>query len=124
MKVLYSIPQQIWKTQQWPQYWKRSVFLPIPKKRHVKECSDYQQLHSSHTLAKECSKSPSLQQQVNQELLDDQEGCRKGRGSREYIAKNRLITEKAREFKKNMQFCFTEYARASDCVDHNKLENA
>ena len=85
MKVLYSIPQQIWKTQQWPQYWKRSVFLPIPKKRHVKECSDYQQLHSSHTLAKECSKSPSLQQQVNQELLDDQEGCRKGRGSRQYM---------------------------------------
>ena len=66
VKVLYSIGQETWKTQQWPQYWKRSVFIPIPKKWHVKECSDYQQLRSSHTLAKECSKSPSLQQQVNQ----------------------------------------------------------
>ena len=99
-------------------------FHSYPKETACNECSDYQQLHSSHTLAKECSKSPSLQQQVNQELLDDQEGCRKGRGSREYTANNRWITEAAREFEKNMQFCFTEYARALDCVDHNKLENA
>ena len=52
MKVLHSICQQIWKIQQWPQYWKRSVFIPIPKKGNVKECSNYSQLHSSHTLVK------------------------------------------------------------------------
>ena len=52
VKVLHSIGQQIWKTQQWPQDWKRSVFIPIPKKGNAKECSNYQQLHSSHTLVK------------------------------------------------------------------------
>ena len=99
-------------------------FHSYPKETACNECSDYQQLHSSHTLAKECSKSPSLQQQANRELLDAHVGFRKHRVSRQQIANNCWITEKAREFQRNMKFSFTEYGRALDCMDHNKLENA
>ena len=79
VKVLPSTCQQIWKTQQWPQDWKRSVFLPIPKKGSDKECSDYCTLHSSHMLAKIMLKilQARLQQYVNQELPDDQARFRK-----------------------------------------------
>ena len=82
------------------------------------------QLHSSHTLAKECSKfsQARLQQYVNHELLDVQAGFRKDRGTRDQIANIHWIIEKAREFqKKNIYFCFIDYAKALNCVDHNKL---
>ena len=69
VKVLHSICQQIWKTQQWPQDWKRSVFIPIPKKSNAKECSNYQ-LHSSHTLVMFKILQASLQQCMNHELPD------------------------------------------------------
>ncbi len=123
VKVLHSICQQIWKTQQWPQDWKRSVFIPIPKKGNAKECSNYRTIalisHTSKVMLKILQ--ARLQQYVNHELPDVQAGFRKGRGTRDQIANIRWIMEKAREFQKNIYFCFIDYAKAFDCVDHNKL---
>ena len=123
VKVLHSIFQQIWKTQQWPQDWKRSVFTPIPKKGNAKECSNYCTLalisQSSKVMLKILQVRP--QQYMNRELPDVQAGFRKGRGTRDQIAKFCWIIEKVREFQKNVYFCFTDYAKAFDCVDHNKL---
>ena len=123
VKVLHSICQQIWKTQQWPQDWKRSVFIPIPKKGNAKECSNYRTIalisHASKVMLKILQ--ARLQQYVNRELPDVQAGFRKGRGTRDQIANICWIMEKAREFQKNIYFCFIDYAKAFDCVDHNKL---
>ena len=123
MKVLHSICQPIWKTQQWPQDWKRSVFIPIPKKGNPKECSNYCTIavisHTSKVMPKILQ--ARLQQYMNCELSDVPAGFRKGRGSRGQIANIRWIIEKAREFQKNIYFCFIDYAKAFDCVDHNKL---
>ena len=126
-KVLHSICQQIWKTQQWPQDQKRSVFIPIPKKGNPKECSNYRTIALISHTSKVMLKSPQarLQQYVIFELPDVQAGFRKGRGTRDQIANIRWIMEKAREFQKeNIYFCFIGYAKALDCVDHNKLENS
>ena len=120
VKVLYSICQQIWKTQQWPQDWKRSVFIPIPKKGNAKECSNYCRIalisHTSKIMHKILQ--TRLQIYMNQKL---QAGFRKGRGTRDQIANTLWVTEKAREFWKNIYFCFIDYTKAFDCVDHNKL---
>ena len=122
VKVLQSICQQIWKTQQWPQNWKRSVFLPIPKTGNAKECSNYCTIalisHTSKVMLKILQ--ARLQQYVNHELPDVQAGFRKGRGTRDQIANISWI-EKAREFQKNIYFCFIDYAKTFDYVDHNKL---
>ena len=121
VKVLHSICQQIWKTQQWPQYWKRSVFIPIPKKGNAKECSKCRTIalisHTSKVMLKIVQ--ARLQQYVNCELPDVQAGFRKGRGTRDQIANIHWIIKKAREFQKSI--CFIDYAKAFDCVDHNKL---
>ena len=113
VKVLHSICQQIWKTQQWPQDWKRSVFIPTPKKGKTKECSNYCTIalisHSSKVMLKILQ--ARLEQYVNHELPDIQAGFRKGTGTRDQIANIRWIIEKAREFQKNIYFCFTDYAR-------------
>ena len=123
VKVLHPICQQIWKIQQWPWDWKRSVFIPIPKKGNAKECSNYHTIalvsHASKVMLKILQ--ARLQQYVNCELPDVQAGFRKGRGTRDQIANNRWIIKKAREFQKNICFCFIDYAKAFDCVDHNKL---
>uniref|UniRef100_A0A4W2CHR6 Reverse transcriptase domain-containing protein n=1 Tax=Bos indicus x Bos taurus TaxID=30522 RepID=A0A4W2CHR6_BOBOX len=123
MKVLHSICQQIWKTQQWPQDWKRSVFSPIPKEGNAKECSNYHTIalisHASKVMLKILQ--AMLQQYVNLELPDVQAGFRKGRGTRDQIANICWIIKKAKEFQKNIYFCFIDYAKAFDCVDHNKL---
>ena len=123
VKVLHSICQQIWKTQQRPQYWKQSVFIPISKKGNAKECSNYCTialiLHASKVMFKIFQ--ARCQQYVNRELPDVQAGFRKGWGARYQIANIRWITEKAREFQKNIYFCFIDYTKAFDCVDHNKL---
>ena len=123
VKVLHSIYQQTWKTQQWPQDWKRSVFIPIPKKGNAKECSNYHTValisHTSKVMLKILQ--ARLQQYMNHELPDVQAGFRKGRGTRDQIANICLIMEKAREFQKNIYFCFTDYSKASGFVDHNKL---
>ena len=123
VKVLHSICQQIWKTQQWPQDWKRSVFIPVPKKVNAKECSNYHTTELISQAIKVMLKilQNRLQQYVNRELPDVQAGFRKGRGARDQIANIRWIIKKAREFQKNIYFCFTDYAKVFDCVDHNKL---
>ena len=100
--MLHSICQQIWKTQQWPQDWKRSVFIPIPKKGNAKECSNYHTIALISRASKVMLKilQARLQQYVNCELPDVQAGFRKGRGTRDQIANIRWIMEKAREFQK------------------------
>ena len=116
VKVLHSIGQQIWKTQQWPQDWKS--FIPILKKGNAKECSNYCTIsHASNIIAQNLQ--ARIQQYVNCELPDVQAGFRKGRGDQ--IANICWIMENAREFQKNIYFCFIDYAKAFDCVDHNKL---
>ena len=99
--------QHIWKTQQWPKDWKRSVFIPIPKKGNAKECSNYCTMVLISNTSKVMLKilQARLQQYVNRELLDVQAGFRKGRGTRDQIANIRWIMEKAREFQKNIYFC-------------------
>ena len=123
VKVLHSICQHIWKAQQWPQFCKRSVFILIPKKSSAKECSNYRTTalisHASKVMLKILQ--ARLQQYVNRELPDVQAGFRKGRGTRDQIANNCWIIKKASEFQKNIHFCFIDYAKAFDCVDHNKL---
>ena len=123
VKVLHSICQQIWKTQQWPQDWKRSVFIPIPKKGNVKECSNYCTIalisHATNVMLKILQ--ARFEQYVNHELPDVQGEFRKGSKVRDQIANIHGIIEKAKEYQKNIYFCFTDYAKASDCVDHNKL---
>ena len=102
MKVLHSICQQIWKSQQWPQDWKKSVFILAPKKGYAKECSNYHITalisHSSKVMLKILQ--ARLQQYLNHELLDVQAGFRKGRGTRDQIANIYWIIKKAREFQK------------------------
>ena len=102
VKVLHSICQQIWKTQQWPQDWKRSVFIPIPKRGNAKECSNYRTIalisHASKVMLKILQ--ARLQQYMNRELLDVQTGFRKGRGTRDQIANIRWIMEKQESSRK------------------------
>ena len=106
--------------------WERSVFIPITKKGNAKECSNYHTIvhisHASKVMLKILQ--ARLQQYMNCELPDVQAGFRKGRGTRDLIANIRWIIEKAREFQKNICFCFIDYAKAFDCVDHHKLENS
>ena len=106
VKVLHSICQQIWKTQQWPQDWKRSVFIPIPKKGNAKECSNYHIIslisHASNIMLKILQ--ARLQQYINHELTDIQAGFTKGRGTRDQIASIHWIIKKATEFEKNIYF--------------------
>ena len=126
VKVLHSIRQQIWKTQQWPQDWKRSIFIPIPKKGNAEECSNYCIIalisHASRVMLKILQ--ARHQQNVNHELPDVQTEFRKGRGTRDQIANICWIIERAIEFQKNIYFCFIDYTKAFDCADHNKLENS
>ena len=123
VKVLHSICQQIWKTHQWPQHWKSSAFIPTPKKGSAKECSNYHKIalisHANKVMLKIVQ--ARLQQCMNCELPDVQAGFRKGRRIRDQIANICWIIKKAREFQKNIHFCFIDHAKAFDCVDHNKL---
>ena len=113
VKVLHYICQQIWKTQQWPQDWKRSGFITIPKKGNAKDCSNYCTIalisHASKVMLKILQ--ARLQHYVNCELPDVQAGFRKGRGSRDQIANIYWIMEKGREFQKNIYFCIIDYAK-------------
>ena len=118
--MLRSIRQQIWKTQQWPQDWKRSVFIPIPKKGNAKEQSNYHTIvlisHASKVMLKILY--AGFQQYMNRELPDVQAGFRKGR---DQISNILWIIEKAREFQTSVYFCFTDYAKSFDYVEQNKL---
>ena len=113
------------ENQQWPQDWKRSVFISIPKKGNAKEFSNY------HTVALISHASKVMLeilqvrfQHVNRELPDVQAGFRKGRGTRDQIANIRWIIEKTREFQKNIYFCFIDYLKALDCGSQQTLENS
>ena len=123
MKVLHSICQQIWKTHQWPQDWKRSAFILFPKKGKAKECSNYCTIalisHTSKVRLKILQ--GRFQQYMNREFPDVQAGFRKSRGTRDEIDKVCWIIGKARQFHKNIYFCFIDYAKALNCVDHNEL---
>ena len=111
VEALHSTCQKVWKTQQWQQDWKRSVFIPTPKKGNAKKCSNYCTIalifHTSKVMLKILQ--ARLQQYMNRELLDVQAGFRKGRGTRDQITNICLITEKVREFQKNIYFCFIDY---------------
>ena len=121
LKCFTQYVSKFGKTHQWPQAWKRSVFIPILKKGNAKECSNYRTItlisHTSKVMLKILQ--AKLQQYVNRELPDVQAGFRKGRRTRDQIANIHWIIEKAREFQKNI--CFIDYAKAFECVDHNEL---
>ena len=121
--VLHSICQQIWKTQQWPQDWKRSVFILVPKKDNAKECSNYCTIalisHTSRVMLKILQ--ARLQQYMNRELPNVQAGFIKGRGIRDQIANDHWIIKKAREFQKNICFCFIDYAKAFSTINCGKF---
>ena len=123
MKVLNSICQKIWKTQQCPEDWKNSVFIPISRKGNAKEHSNYCTIplisHARKVMLKILQ--VRLLKYMKQELPDVQAGFRKGRGTRDQIANICWLIEKSREFQKNLYFCFIDYAKAFDCVDHNRL---
>ena len=121
VKVLHPICWQIWKTQQWPQDWKRSVFIPIPKTGNAKDFSNYHTIALISQARKVLFKilQARLQQYMNRELPDVQGGFRKGRGTRDQIANIHWVIKKAREFQKNIYFI--DYIKAFDCVDHNHL---
>ena len=121
VKLLHSICQQIWKTQQGPQDWKRSVFIPISKKDNAKEHSNHCTIalisHAIKVMLKILQ--ARLQQYVNHELPDVQASFRKGRGTRDQIGNICWIMEKAREFQKNIYFCFIDYAKAFVWITRN-----
>ena len=122
--MLHSLCQQIWKTQQWPQDWKRSVFIPIPPKGNAKECSNYPTIalisHASKVMLKIFQ--ARLQQYMNHELPDVQSVFRKARGTRDQITSIHWIIKKSMRVKKKpIYFCFIDYAKAFDYVDDNKL---
>ena len=130
MKVLHSICWQVWKAQQWPQDWKRSVFIPIPKKGNAKECSNYHTItlisHASGVILKILQ--ASLQQYVNCEFPDVQAGFRKVRVTnlpeiklqRQRSNCQHTLDKKQESSRKNIYFCFIDHAKPFDCVDHNK----
>ena len=125
--MLHSVYQQIWKIQQWWQEWKKSVFILIPKKDNAKEYSNYHTImfisHASKVMLKILK--ARLQQYVNWKLPNIHAGFRTSkytsRGTKSQIANIHWIRQKAREFQKNIYFCFIDYTKAFDSVDHNKL---
>ena len=123
MNVLHSVCQGIWKTQHWPQDRNRSVFIPVPKKGNVKECSDYRTTALISYASKVMLKIllARLQQSVNCKLSYVQGAFRKGRVTRVQISNISWIIEKSREFQENIYFYFIDYTKAFDCVDHNRL---
>ena len=116
----HTICQQIWKTHQWPQDWKRSVFIPMPKKGNAKECSNYRTIvlisHTSKVMLKILQ--AWLHQYMNCEHLDVQAGFRKGRGPE---IKLPISTGSLKKQESSRKICFIDYAKAFDCVDHSKL---
>ena len=123
VKVLHSVCQQMWKTQQWPQDWKSSVFILIPMKGNAKECSSYRTIalmsHASKVILKILQ--AKLQQYMNRDILDVPDQFRKGRETRDQVSNIYWIIKKAREFQKSMYFCFIDYAKGFDCMDQNTL---
>ena len=127
IEVLHSICQQIWKTQQWPQDWKRSIFIPMPNKDSTKECSSYQTIallsHASKVMLKILQ--ARFQHYVNQELPDVQAGFIKGRGTRDQSATIFWIIKKAKEFQQNIYLCLIDYTKILWlCGSQQTVENS
>ena len=124
VKVLHSICQKIWKTQQWPWDCKRSVFIPILKRSNVKECSNYHRIALISQASKVMLKilEGRLQQYANRKLSDVQAEFRKGKGTRDPITNvHWILKKKKKKFQKNLYFCFIDSAKTFDCEDHSKL---
>jgi len=123
VKALTILCQKIWKTGAWPKDWKKSVYIPIPKKGNATDCADYRTIalisHASKILLKIIQSR--MEQTVQRELPDVQAGFRKGRGTRDQIANLRWIWERAKEYNQNIYVCFIDYSKAFDCVDHDIL---
>lgn len=123
VKILLTVCQQIWKTQQWRKDWKRSIYVPIPEKGSAIECSNYRTIalisYPSKTMRKILQ--ARLEQYVTRELPGAQAGFRRDSSTRDHIGNIRWITEKARGFQKDVYLCFIDYTKAVDCVDYNKL---
>ena len=121
VKVLHSICQQIWETQQWPQHWKMSVFIPVPKKGNAKDCSSYHTIALISHAGKVTLKilQARLQQYMNRKLPDIQAEFRKHRRTRDQIVN--IHHRKSKRIPETIYFCFIDYIRAFDCVDHNQL---
>ena len=125
--MLHSTCRQIWKVQQWPQDWKRSVFFPIPKKGNAKECSNYCTIalisHASKVMLKILQ--ARLQQYMNHELPDVQTSFRKSRGTRDQNANIHWMIVKAREFQKHIYFWFIDYVKSLWlCGSQSTMENS
>ena len=122
VKVLHSICQQIWKTQQWPQDWKRSVFIPIPKKGNAKECSNYCTIALISPATEVMLKilQARLQQFVNVNFQVFKLDLEKAEEP-EIKLPTSVGSQKKQEFQKIIYFCFIDYTKAFNCVDHNKL---
>ncbi len=125
VNIMWKLCNQVWISGVWPTDWKRSVFIPIPKKGDARECSNNRTIalisHASKVLLKIIQKR--MEPYMERELSETQAGFRKGRGTRDQIANLRWIMETAREYQQELYMCFIDYSKAFDCVDHNKLWN-
>ena len=119
--IMLELCNKVWKTGNWPSDWKRSVFVPIPKKGDARDCSNNRTIalisHASKVLLKIIQRR--MEPYMEQELSQTQAGFRKGRGTRDQIANIRWIMETAREYQKDLYMCFIDYSKAFDCVDHD-----
>jgi hypothetical protein len=123
--ALTAVCQQIWISNLWPQEWRRSIFLPLPKKGDLRLCSNYRTIalipHASNILLKIVQ--GRLATYIEREMSEEEAGFRKGRGRRDQIANIRWILERAMEYGKTVFMCFIDYSKAFDCVDHSQLWN-
>nr|AYE92701.1 endonuclease-reverse transcriptase [Penaeus japonicus] len=123
MKTLTRICQNIWEKKKWPEDWKRSVYIPIPKKGDILKCENHRTIalisHSSKVMLKIIQRR--LADFFNEQMPREQAGFRKGRGTRDHIANLRWIIESMREKQRNLVMCFIDYSKAFDCVDHDLL---
>ena len=121
IRALTALCQQIWKSNLWPQEWRRSLFLPLPKKGDIRLCSNYRTValipHGSKILLRIIQ--GRLATYIEREISEEQAGFRKGRGTRDQIANIRWILEITREYGKTILMCFIDYSKAFDCVDHS-----
>ena len=122
---LTALCQQIWESNEWPQEWRRSLVLPLPKKGDLRLCSNYRTIalipHASKIMLRIIQ--GRLATYIEREITEEQAGFRKGRGTRDQIANIRWILERAMEYDKRVYMCFIDYSKAFDCVDHSRLEH-
>ena len=125
IKVMWKLCNKIWRKVEWPTDWERAVFIPIPKKGNIKECSNHRTIslisHASKILLKIINNR--LKQKLESEIAEEQAGFRAGRGTRDHIVNIRNIIEKCRGHSEPLYLCFIDYSKTFDCVCHQKLWN-